>query len=829
MRKAKAWFNCIVAVLLLTASMAGANGYVFDGDLAVPVEGWPFLFMAFDAQGDGGNDLFIAEADQYNFFFVLDRQDSTFTDETYYNYSEHDNHYIYSAQHGDINGDGYEDILAGYDSDSLDNIIMIWLNNGNGTFTADTSYAISSSPNAILYQDFDGDTYKDIMVCGYDVVSLFIGTGDGKFAAATTFSGGYGWHYSMAAADVDNDMDFDLIVDLSDRDSMYVKFNDGSGNFDSTVAYAAGDRPNWTCAGYLNADAYIDFVAGNRNSNTLSVYINNGDGSFAPAVSYTNTYPLTFTSLADLDGDDRPEILTVSRNSHKYFIFPNNGDGTFGTREDNYFYYPTEIMGHDFNGDGNTDLMIGTIEDYVSIKHGDGSGTFTNGMTKVATGRRVFDIASNELNGNATNDIAVVCYNNNTVQIYANYGDSTFGDGGTLTTGTGPYSIIIDDFDQTLGNDIAVTNSGTDNISVFFNDGSGNFSAGALYAVGDQPNDLVSGLFNNDAYPDLAVTNIGVRSVSILLNDGDGTFTLQANYIVGERPTGISGGDVNGDTYIDLVTTDFDDNTCSVLLGNGDGTFQPSTSFDVTEYPIDLALADFDGDTDLDIVMVHDGYPNVTFWPNNGDGTFTDTVETGWNSRSILRMAAADIDLDGDIDLAFGGQSAYFVNTLSNRGDGTMEYPVSYGMAHYSPAVCLADLNGDFYPELITATSHFSDPNPDTLCIFWNKKETIPLGTDDEPTTIPLNFELNQNYPNPFNPATTIDYSLLRQSHVTIEVFNILGQQIRTLVDADITAGEHSVVWDGADEAGKAVASGIYFYRMQTEEYSGTRKRLLIK
>jgi subtilisin family serine protease len=100
---------------------------------------------------------------------------------------------------------------------------------------------------------------------------------------------------------------------------------------------------------------------------------------------------------------------------------------------------------------------------------------------------------------------------------------------------------------------------------------------------------------------------------------------------------------------------------------------------------------------------------------------------------------------------------------------------------------------------------------------------------DDRPSSLPSGFTLSQNYPNPFNPSTSIMFSVDREQHVALTIYNVLGQHVRTLVDGAVTAGFHDVVWDATDESGNSVASGIYFYRLDTGESHTTRKMMLLK
>jgi hypothetical protein len=94
---------------------------------------------------------------------------------------------------------------------------------------------------------------------------------------------------------------------------------------------------------------------------------------------------------------------------------------------------------------------------------------------------------------------------------------------------------------------------------------------------------------------------------------------------------------------------------------------------------------------------------------------------------------------------------------------------------------------------------------------------------------IPDVFELYPNYPNPFNPETHIRFSLAHKVKVTVEIFNVLGQRIRSLVDSDMAPGKHDVLWNGRNDAGVRVSSGVYFYRLKAGDYVNSRKMVLIR
>jgi len=93
----------------------------------------------------------------------------------------------------------------------------------------------------------------------------------------------------------------------------------------------------------------------------------------------------------------------------------------------------------------------------------------------------------------------------------------------------------------------------------------------------------------------------------------------------------------------------------------------------------------------------------------------------------------------------------------------------------------------------------------------------------------PQGYRLSQNYPNPFNSGTTIKYHLPKAGKVSVEVYDISGQEIRVLVDGENTAGEHQVIWDGRDRYGNQVPSGLYLYQLRLGSYCEVKKMLLIK
>ncbi|NIM99565.1 MAG: T9SS type A sorting domain-containing protein, partial [candidate division Zixibacteria bacterium] len=101
-----------------------------------------------------------------------------------------------------------------------------------------------------------------------------------------------------------------------------------------------------------------------------------------------------------------------------------------------------------------------------------------------------------------------------------------------------------------------------------------------------------------------------------------------------------------------------------------------------------------------------------------------------------------------------------------------------------------------------------------------------------ESASLPEAVHLGQNYPNPFNPATSIQYTVdsrHKTLQTTLKIYNIKGQMVKTLVDEETIPGTHSVMWDGKDQEGNEVSSGIYFYRLKVGDQSEVKKMVLLK
>jgi flagellar hook assembly protein FlgD len=102
-------------------------------------------------------------------------------------------------------------------------------------------------------------------------------------------------------------------------------------------------------------------------------------------------------------------------------------------------------------------------------------------------------------------------------------------------------------------------------------------------------------------------------------------------------------------------------------------------------------------------------------------------------------------------------------------------------------------------------------------------------GIGDETEAMPTKYALHQNYPNPFNPSTTIKYDLKAKTDVKLTIYNVLGQKVRTLVNMNQSAGFKNIVWDGLNDVGEQVSTGVYIYRIEADNFVKSRKMVFMK
>jgi hypothetical protein len=194
-----------------------------------------------------------------------------------------------------------------------------------------------------------------------------------------------------------------------------------------------------------------------------------------------------------------------------------------------------------------------------------------------------------------------------------------------------------------------------------------------------------------------------------------------------------------------------------------------------------------------------------------------------------------ELRFQGYIFLGSPNSDHYYVKVSTDGGTNwtILWDAVAVGGGAYSDYTVPFVISLDAYAgQMIMLAWHADDPP--TNDGMWNvaaiDNVEVEGGTaSDDPVTPVVATALNGNYPNPFNPETTISYSVKNSAPVAIEIYNTKGQKVRTLVNETKASGNYSVRWDGTDENGQKVTSGVYFYKMNTGKYTSSKKMILMK
>ena len=173
------------------------------------------------------------------------------------------------------------------------------------------------------------------------------------------------------------------------------------------------------------------------------------------------------------------------------------------------------------------------------------------------------------------------------------------------------------------------------------------------------------------------------------------------------------------------------------------------------------------------------------------DGTESPNFPVNIGGNLKVSAALGDIDADGDFDIVIPNNEGIFVVDVK-RPAQSIEWACYMGS--YNRA-------GNIY-------------------------QTTPT---TDATVTPVVTELKGAFPNPFNPSTTLSFSLKEAGDVDLDIYNQKGQKVRSLVNGMMNSGEHQIVWNGTDDSGRQVASGLYFFRMKSGTYSSTRKMIMMK
>lgn len=457
-----------------------------------------------------------------------------------------------------------------------------------------------------------------------------------------------------------------------------------------------GSAPQGVAAADFDRSGWTGLVVTDSTNKNIKVYLGKGPNTFGAAATIPTCTGPTAVLARDLNGDGYPDIVVACPGNNAAEAFLNNGASGPGT-------FPT------------SPLVVESVADPVALV----AGNFTGNEDLV--------------------DVAVISGTGG-ITAYINLGGGT-GTVKTTSLSGGLTGAVAGDFNHDGKLDIAVSDNTNNSVHVLAGNGDGTFTAIGSYSTGagTKPSGIVAADFNNDGNLDVATSNAGTNTATVLLGSPTGALTLQAAQATGTSPIAIVTADVNSDGYPDVVAFDSPTATTGevdVLLGNGDGSLQVGQISSQAFKPGTLAaVADFNRDGKPDIALTQQSTNRASVLLNNTlptqypDGRSSAAAHTLLNGYGNFAdsVAVGDFNKDGLLDIAVSYLQDNSVRVLLNNGTGASNFNAAtvYPVGNQPYWISSGDLNGDGYPDLVTANTTLNSKTGTVSVLLNNKNGTF--------------------------------------------------------------------------------------------------------
>ncbi len=847
-----------------------------------------------DFNGDGYDDVLIGSSDYENGNISYDRtggvhlfygganMDAT-RDLLFVGENDGDKFGGSVASAGDVNNDGYLDIIVGaYGADKAyiylggrnpDTTPDLVLTDNDDSDYAEFGYTVSGAG------DVNGDNYDDVIVGNYNTTSAYIYYGGSTLDATADVNLIYtGDRFGVSvssAGDVNNDGYADVIVgddflwDNNNVGHAYIYL--GSSTMDNVmdISFAQGVENSpfgffVAYAGDINNDGYSDVIVGE------------GDDTYSPGSAYVylggqsmdnytdahltgegtgNTFGYKLDS-GDFNGDGFPDIV-VRAPSY------NNGNGRY------YIYFGgvnadsiADVIIHgagnmssagDVNNDGYDDLLVANpnANNYKGEVYlyygGNPMDTQFDFVFKGTANYEYFGTAlsdAGDVNGDGYDDIII----NGGIYVNIYFGGETL----SLTPDVHLTESSVDNFGSQVSNAGDVNGDGYDDIMVSGKNYGANHlgrvmiyfggaSMDATYDIGlsgQQGYDYFgyalssAGDINGDGYDDIIIGAKNYSAGRAYIYYGGATMSTAADVIIDPNESSVDSyggvvsgiGDINQDGYDDFLVSGY---------------------IHIDSHHTGMGKA-----------YIYYGGPGMDTTP---EYTFMDYSHYYTNSATVYASAVGDFNGDGANDfivsnsehIANGMVFLYSddntalpvelttLNAYVNDGEVTLNWQTATEVNNYGFDVERKQNSGEWRKVgFVEGSGNSSSPKQYVFTdievpagkYFYRLKQLDINGAFEYSNSIevdlsvPVNYELSQNYPNPFNPTTVIKYSIPEDNFVTIKLYNILGKEIATLVNDYKATGKYKVLLNGSK-----LSSGIYIYSIQAGDFREIKKMVLQK
>ena len=674
-----------------------------------------------DFNNDSVQDIAVAHFGTSNIGVFIGYGNGSFQSQIIYTTGSHSNPYDIAT--GDMNGDNRLDILlvnAGGHS------LGVFLGYGDGTFANQLLFStgVDSSPHSLAIVNINNDHFLDVVVAnsGSNNVGVFVGSGNDQFGSVKVFSTGYRSSPQLiAVGDFNNDNLLDLVVANNGSNNVGVLISDRSIDFRPQMDFStgSGSQPSGMAIGDFNNDTHLDIVVTNFQADNIGVFLGFGNGSLASQITFSldrGSAPIS-VAVGYLNNDTHLDIVVTNTGNGNIGVLFGFGDGTLtnlmalSTGEGSV---PCSVATGDLNNDTYLDIVVANFGSHnIVVFLGLGNGTFANRMTFSTGDRsRLISVTLADFNSDNHLDIVVADRYNANVGVLLGYGDGTFANQTTYSTGdnSSPTFVNVGDFNNDSHIDIVVPSIGRDYVGFFQGYGNGSFRGQSPYYTGYQsaPQFAVVGDLNNDHRLDVVVGNRNAKYLSIFRGYGNGLFTDVIQYPIEATTSSkfLVLADLNEDTRLDIIFADYSGGFLGVLLGYDPVAFNSVLEFS-TSYallPTSLTSADFNQDHRMDIAVSNSASNNFDIFYGYENGNFTDkrTFSMGGSARPRM-IISVDCNKDQILDIIVVNTGNDNIGIFFGYGNGSFQSTQTFYTESQPYAVAVGDLNNDNRTDIAVA------------------------------------------------------------------------------------------------------------------------------
>lgn len=784
-----------------------------------------------DLNGDGVPDLAVANFFPSTVSVLLGNGNGTFQPRI----EIEDGLNPWSIAVGDLNGDGKLDIATANVGSST---AAVLLGDGTGRGWSRTNWPAAGLSRFIVISDPNRDGQLDIIVAGEGsgTVAVLLGHGDGTFGSRASIPAGES-PLSVIAGDFNGDGKADIAAANIESATITIALGDGLGNFAPGATLVTMPSPVQLLSGDWNGDGRLDLAVASAVASAVSTFPGTGDGSFGARSDYPVPNGVNSVATGELNGDGAPDFVVAGGRAPSLTILNGGRDGVFQRGSDLTLPGTTfEVEIGDLNTDGHADLAVPQYAPAaVLILLGNGDGTFAPAPSRSVSGS-LGSIALGDLDGDGVPDLAAsVAY----IAPFSHYpkpgavatargnGDGTFGPWSECPTPRTPAGLLLADVTGDGLSELVGGNSSS-SISIYFGLGGGALGARIDLGTGFAPLSIAAGDWNGDGRPDLAVPGYASNRVELLFNRGQYAVVDRAPVLVAPRRVearvevpvrvSVSAIDPDGDPIAGL-TADLtslpreNDAVFKVISTHAAGKFTwTPRSGDVGRYEVRFIASN--RRTTVAVTEINVG----THLTARAFLTPEDRVIRLFSGRPFTCVRIEPIDgafLVADIDLTS--------ITMRSTGTGSVGEIFALPSKHDHPGDRdrngVADIAACFGIEELRRlfggiTGQARVPVSVAGSVASGGRFSARLELDIRAT--PGRHKVAVS-PNPLNPVGALQFTTSKPGPLRVTLYDLAGRRVETLAEEPLTpAGFHEVRINGRDGRGAGLASGVYFYRVES-------------